>query len=216
MECLISLDRIVPLGQIGPLARVGSTKIRTAPGCALAGRYARPMQIVIPALCPPRNSPFDKGSRNRRGSPPLRSPPDPRRAAMGPKSLTRSLAGYYSPASIQLTPKAFLHLVSLRSDRPSPPCRLCPGTAGRGRIHPMGLRNGSIPSASTRATADSDVGIALRNRDAISSPKNSVGEFTRRMTPICVGSQCMCQNLTDDDASRTVCRSALWIVIRGP
>ena len=52
------------------------------------------MQIVIPALCPPRNSPFDKGSRNRRGSPPLRSAPDPRRAAMGPKSLTRSLAGY--------------------------------------------------------------------------------------------------------------------------
>ena len=171
------------------------------------------MQIVIPAPRPPRNSPFDKGSRNRRGSPPLRSSLDPRRAAMGPKSLTRSLAGYYSPASIQLTTKALFHLVSSRSDRPSPPCRLCPGTAGRGRIHPKGLRNASIPSASTRATADSDVWIDLRNRDAISSPRNRVS--ARRMTPICVGVQCMRRNLTDDDASRTVCRPSLLIVLRG-
>ena len=75
------------------------------------------MEIAIPALCPRRNSPFDKDSRNRRGIPPLRSSPDPLRVAMGPKSLTRSLAGYYSPASVQITTKALFHLVFSRSDR---------------------------------------------------------------------------------------------------
>ena len=127
MECLISLVRIVPLERIGLLAWVGSTKIRTAPGCAITGRYAGPMQIVIPALCPPRNSPFDKGSRNRRGSPPLRSSPDPRRAATGPKSLTRSLIGYDSRSSVQFTTMALFHLVFSRGDhrdRPQASCRL--------------------------------------------------------------------------------------------
>ena len=76
-ESLISLDRIVSSGQIGLLARVGSTKIRTACACALVERYALPMQIVIPASCPPRNSPFDQDSRNRRGSPPLGFSSDP-------------------------------------------------------------------------------------------------------------------------------------------
>ena len=95
--------------------------------CAPSERYASPTQIVIPASCPPRNSPFDEGSRNRRGSPPLRSSLDPRPSAAGPKSLSRSLAGYDSPARVRLTPKALFHLAFSRSDRhdrPSASCRL--------------------------------------------------------------------------------------------
>ena len=76
-----------------------------------------PMQIVIPASCPPRKSPFDKDSRNRHGSPPLRSSLGPHPAAVGPKSLSRVLAGYDSPARVQLTPKALFHLLFSRSDR---------------------------------------------------------------------------------------------------
>ena len=113
--------------RIGLLARVGSTKIRTVRECAPAARHASPTQIVIPASCPPRTSPFDKGSRNRRGSPPPRSSLDPRPSALGPKSLSRSLAGYDSPARVQLTPKALFHLAFSRSDRhdrPSASCRL--------------------------------------------------------------------------------------------
>ena len=112
-------------------ARVGSTKIRTVRERAPSERYASPTQIVIPASCPPRNSPFDEGSRNRRGSPPLRSSLDPRSSAAGPKSLSRSLAGYGSPARVQLTPKALFHLAFSRSDRhdrPSASCRLATGT----------------------------------------------------------------------------------------
>ena len=56
-ESLISLDRIVSLRQIGLLARVGSTTIRTARECDLAERYALRMQIVIPASCPSRKAP---------------------------------------------------------------------------------------------------------------------------------------------------------------
>ena len=92
-EAVTSLDRIIALGQSGLLARVGSTKIRTALGCALAERYALPMRIVLPASCPPRKSPFDRDSRNRRGSTPLHSSLDPRPTVAGPKSLSRSLAG---------------------------------------------------------------------------------------------------------------------------
>ena len=126
-ESLISLDRIALMERIGLLARVGSTKIRTVRECALSERYASPTQIVIPASCPPRNSPFDKGSRNRRGRPPLRSSLDPRPSAVGAKSLSRSLGGYDSPACVQLTPKVLFHLAfswSDRYDRPSASCRL--------------------------------------------------------------------------------------------
>ena len=83
-DSLISLDRIVSLGQIGLLARVGGPEIGIVRQCALAERYALPMQIVIPASCPPRKSPFDKDSRNRHGSPPLRSSLGPHPAAVGP------------------------------------------------------------------------------------------------------------------------------------
>ena len=109
---MISLDRIVALGQSGLLAHVGSTKIRTAHECALAERYALPMQIVLPASCPPQRSPFDRDSRNRRDSTPMHSSLGPRPAVAGPKSLSRSLAGYDFPASVQFTPKALFHLVS--------------------------------------------------------------------------------------------------------
>ena len=85
--------------------------------CALAERYALPLQIVIPASCAPRISPFDKDSRDRRGRPPLRSSLDPRPTVAGLKSCTRSLAGYDSPASVQLTPKDLFRLVFSRSDR---------------------------------------------------------------------------------------------------
>ena len=90
--------------QLGLLARVGSPEIGIVRQCALAERYALPMRIVIPASCPPRKSPFDKDSRNRHGSPPLRSSLGPRPAAVGPKSLARSLAGYDSPGSVRPTP----------------------------------------------------------------------------------------------------------------
>ena len=120
-DSLISLDRIVSLGQIGLLARVGSPEIGIVRQCALAERYALPMQIVIAASCPPRKSPFDKDSRNRHGSPPLRSSLGPHPAAVGPKSLSRALAGYDSPARVQLTPKALFHLVFSRSDRRDQP-----------------------------------------------------------------------------------------------
>ncbi len=133
-ESLISLDRIALMERIGLLARVGSTKIRTVRECALSERYASPTQIVIPASCPPRNSPFDKGSRNRRGSPPLRSSLDPQPSAVGAKSLSRSLGGYDSPACVQLTPKALFHLAFSRSDRhdrPSASCRLITGYSVR-------------------------------------------------------------------------------------
>ena len=116
--------------RIGLVARVGSTKIRTVRECAPAEHYASPTQIVIPARYPPRNSPFDKGSRDRRGSPPLRSSMDPLRSAAGPKSLSRSLAGYDSPARVQLTPKALFHLAILRSDRHDRPSGSC--CLGRG------------------------------------------------------------------------------------
>ena len=116
-ESVISLDRIVPLGQSGLLARVGSTKIRTARECALAERYALPMQIVLPASCPARKSPFDRNSRNRRDSTPMHSSLGPRPALAGPESLSRSLAGYAFPTSVQFTPKALFHLVFSRSDR---------------------------------------------------------------------------------------------------
>ena len=72
-ECLSSLNQIVSLGQIALLARVGSTKIGIVHLCAPAERYALPMHIVIPVTCPPRNRPFDRGSRNRRGGSPVRS-----------------------------------------------------------------------------------------------------------------------------------------------
>ena len=120
-DSLISLDRIVSLGQIGLLARVGSPEIGIVRQCALAERYALPMQIVIAASCPPRKSPFDTDSRNRHGCTPLRSSLGPHPAAVGPKSLSRSLAGYDSPASVQLTPKALFHLVFSRSDRRDQP-----------------------------------------------------------------------------------------------
>ena len=120
-ESLISLDRIDSSRQIGLLAWVGSTKIRRAHECALAECDALPTQIVIPASCPPRNSPSGKDSRDRRGSPPLRSSLDPRPSAVGPKSLTRSMAGYDSPVSVQFTTKALFHLVFSRSDRSDRP-----------------------------------------------------------------------------------------------
>ena len=128
-DSLISLDRIVSLGQIGLLARVGRTKIRTVCQCALAERYALLMQIVIPASCPKQINTFDRDSRNRRGSTSLRSSLGPHPATAGPISLAQSLAGYNSPASVQLTPKALFHLVSSRSDsrdRPWASCCLVP------------------------------------------------------------------------------------------
>ena len=116
-DSLISFDRIVSSRRIGLLARVGSPQIGIVRQCALAERYALPMQIVIPASWLPRKSPFDKDSRNRHGSPPPRSSLGPHPAAVGPKSLTRSLAGYDSPARVQPTPQALFHLVFSRSDR---------------------------------------------------------------------------------------------------
>ena len=76
-ESWISLDRIVSLGQIGPLARLASTKILTARLCAFAERHAIPLQVVIPGTCPARNSPFGKGSRNRHNCPARRTCPVP-------------------------------------------------------------------------------------------------------------------------------------------
>ena len=46
---LISIDRIVSLGQVGLLARIWGAKILAAHTCTLAERQARPMRIAIPA-----------------------------------------------------------------------------------------------------------------------------------------------------------------------
>ena len=128
-ESWISPERIVSLGQIGLLERHGSTEILTVRECALAERHAKALQIVIPATCPPRNSPFGKGSRNRCDSPVpirhcnlrwIRS-----RRTWGPKSLARPLAACHSPAGAQITPKALFHLVFSRSTRPARPWASC-------------------------------------------------------------------------------------------
>ena len=126
-EAWISPERIVSLGQIGLLARLGSTKILAAQECALAERHAIALQLATPATCPPRNSPFGKGSRDRRDSPARRTCPVPirhwnlrrirYRPPWEPKSLAWPLAACHSPAGIQLTPRTLFHLVFSRSSR---------------------------------------------------------------------------------------------------
>ena len=97
------------------------------------------MQIVIPASCPPRNSPFDKDSRNRHGSPPLGFSSDPSPSVVCPQPSIRSLAGYDSPVGVRLTPKALFHLVFSRSDRRDRPWRHVVCGQGRARASRGGI-----------------------------------------------------------------------------